>query len=154
MINILLYWLHMIAMIFWIGGIGFILFILIPKTKQVLGQDAGKLIGEISKRFKLFADLSIIVLIITGIGLSVINIPASDHVKLINNWTFLLIIKHILVLLMILIHYYRNKFLSKRIKNESIISKKTYLQKLSLNLVKVVFIFGLIVMLLSISAST
>ena len=152
--NIILYWLHMIASVVWIGGIAFILFVLIPKTKQILGQEAGMLIGEISKRFKLFADFSIIILIITGIGLSVINMPTSNHVISRDNWTILLIIKHFLVLLMVLIHLYRNMILAKKIKNESVSNKKVFLQKLSLNLVKLVFIFGLIVLLVSVIAST
>jgi len=152
--NIILYWLHIIATVVWIGGIVFILYVLIPKTKQILGEEAGKIIGEISKRFKLFADLSIIILILTGIGLSFINIPTSNHGISRDSWTILVILKHLLVLLMVLIHLYRNKILAKKIKKISVSSKKVFLQKLSLNLVKIVFIFGLIVLLLSVIAST
>jgi len=43
------YWLHLVATVAWIGGIGFILFIAIPTAKQVLGAEAGKLMGEISE---------------------------------------------------------------------------------------------------------
>ena len=43
------YWLHLTTTVVWIGGIAFILFIAIPSAKQVLGADAGKLMGEISK---------------------------------------------------------------------------------------------------------
>jgi uncharacterized membrane protein len=48
------YWLHLVATVIWIGGITFILFIAIPTAKQVLGAEAGKLMGGISKRFTPF----------------------------------------------------------------------------------------------------
>lgn len=152
LVYLILYWLHLIATVVWIGGITFILFILIPKTKEVLKQDAGKLIGEVSKRFKLFVDWSIILLIITGIALSVIN-KASTHSDDPAGYRTLLIIKHVFVLMMVLIHLYRNHLLSKKIANEQNSAHRITLQKLSLNMVKVVFVFGLIVLMLSVSAS-
>ena len=148
-----MYWLHLTATVVWIGGMAFILFILIPKTKEVLGQYPGKLIGEVSKRFKLFADWSIILLIITGIGLSVSNKASTHSDNPAGYHTLLLIVKHVFVLMMILIHLYRNHLLSKKIANEQNSTYKIALQKLSLNLVKVVFVFGLIVLLLSVGAS-
>src|SRR4030065_791572 len=67
------YWLHLIATVVWIGGIAFILFIAIPSAKQVLGADAGKLMGEISKRFTPIANYSIILLLVTGATLTTAN---------------------------------------------------------------------------------
>ncbi len=151
--NLILYWLHLVATVVWIGGIAFILFILIPKTKEILRQDAGKLIGEVSKRFKLFADWSIILLIITGIGLSVINKGSTQPDDPVSYYNLLLIIKHVFVLMMVLIHLYRNFVLTKKIANEQKPTHKITLQKLSLNLVKIVFVCGLIVLLLSVGAS-
>ena len=150
-LNTLLYWVHTIASVYWIGGIALIVFILIPKTKQILGKEAGKLIGAISKTFKLHVNISIIILVLTGIALSMVNAPVQT--EQIDNWKMLLIAKHILVAIMIFIHIYRNTILSKGINKENEISKKSSLQKLSLNLVKVVLILGLIVLLLSIIAS-
>ena len=79
--------------------------------------------------------------------------PAPVQIEQCDNWKILLITKHILVTIMIFIHIYRNTILSKRINKENEISKKSSLQKSSLNLVKVVLILGLIVLLLSIMAS-
>ena len=153
MIEIILNWLHLIATVMWIGGIAFLLFIAIPITKQALGQEAGKLLGEFSKRFKIFADLCIILLVVTGIGLSIINKPMSNGIGIWNNWILLLILKHIFVFLMIFIHLFRNLILAKKINKESSAIKKSVLQKLSLNLVKLVFILGLIVLLLSVAST-
>ena len=76
--NMILYWLHLVATVVWLGGIAFILFILITKAKEVMGQNAGKLIGAVSKRYKSFVDWCIVILIITGIGLYVINKPSNQ----------------------------------------------------------------------------
>lgn len=153
MIEIILNWLHLIATVLWLGGIAFLLFVAIPKTKQALGQEAGKLLGEFSKKFKIFADLCIVVLVITGVGLYIINKPISDGMVIWNNSILLVILKHIFVFLMISIHLFRNLILAKQINKESSTHKKSILQKLSLNLVKLVFIFGLIVLLLSVIGS-
>src|SRR4030066_2236628 len=67
------YWLHLIATVIWIGGITFILFIAIPSTKQVLGAESGKLMGEISKRFTPVANSRIILSIVTGAVLTAVN---------------------------------------------------------------------------------
>lgn len=73
LILIACYWLHLIATVVWIGGITFILFIAIPSAKHVLGGEAGKLMGEISKRFTPLANYSILFLVITGIALTGLN---------------------------------------------------------------------------------
>ena len=153
MIEIILNWLHLIATVLWLGGLAFMLFVAIPKTKLVLGQESGKLLGEFSKRFKIFADLCIVLLVITGVGLSIINMPIYNGLSSWNNWILLLILKHIFVFLMIFIHLFRNLILAKKINKESSAIKKSVLQKLSLNLVKLVFIFGLIVLLLSVAST-
>ena len=132
------YWLHLIATVVWIGGITFILFIALPTAKQVLGADAGKLMGEISKRFTPLANYSIIFIIVTGIVLT------SS-----NKWTWVLIVKHALVLGMVAVHFYRGLILASKITRAEAVSQKTFLQKLSLNLIKVNFCFGMAVLFLS-----
>ena len=143
------YWLHLIATVIWIGGITFILFIAIPSTKQVLGTESGKLMGEISKRFTPLANYSIILLIITGLVLTGFNKQFSGIGNFKNNWTLVLTLKHVLILGMVAVHFYRGLVLAPRIARTEPASKKASLQKLSLNLVKVNFCLGLIVLLFS-----
>ena len=132
------YWLHLVATVTWIGGITFILFIAIPVAKQVLGTDAGKLMGEISKRFTPLANYSIFFIIITGIALTSTN-----------QWTWVLIVKHVLVLGMVAVHFYRGLILAPKIAITESVFQKTFLQKVSLNLIKVNFCLGMAVLLLS-----
>ena len=143
------YWLHLTATVVWIGGIAFILFIAIPSAKQVLGADAGKLMGEISKRFTPIANYSIIFIIVTGVALTGFNKQFSGIGNVGNSWSLTLIMKHVLVFVMVAVHFYRGLILAPKIARTETVSEKTSLQKLSLNLVKVNFCLGAIVLLLS-----
>ncbi len=143
------YWLHSIATVVWLGGITFILFIVIPSAKHVLGTEAGKLMGDISKRFTPIANYSIIFLIVTGVVLTAVNKQFSGIGNLGNIWFLGLIVKHVLVLGMVVVHFYRGSVLAPQIARAEPISAKASLQKLSLNLVKVNFCLGLIVLLFS-----
>jgi len=143
------FWLHLTATVTWLGGITFILFIAIPSAKQVLGGEAGKLMGEISKRFTPSANYSIAALIVTGFALTGLNKQFLGIGNFGNNWILTLTLKHILVLGMIVVHFYRGLVLTPKIMRTESAAKKTFLQKLSLNLVKVNFCLGILVLLLS-----
>ena len=143
------YWLHSIATVVWIGGIAFILLIVIPSAKQVLGVEAGKLMGDISKRFTPIANYSIIVLFITGAVLAALNKQFSGIGNFSNGWSSGLIVKHVLVLGMAAVPFYRGLILAPKIAKTEPAAEKASLQKLSLNLVKVNFCLGLMVLLFS-----
>mgnify|MGYP001592191778 CR=1 FL=1 len=144
-----IYWFHLIATVTWIGGITFILFIVIPSAKQVLGAEAGKLMGEISKRFTPIANYSILFLIVTGIALTGLNKQFLGIGIFENKWTWILTLKHIIVLVMVVIHFYRGWVLTPKIGRVDSATEKTNLQKLSLSLVKVNCGLGIMVLLLS-----
>lgn len=143
------HWVHLFATVIWIGGIIFMLFIAMPSAKQILGSDAAKLMGEISKRFTPIANYSIIFLLVTGIILTVLNKQLSEIERIRNNWTLFLIVKHVLVLGMVVVHFYRGLILAPKIAGTESAEQKVSLQRLSLNLVKVNFLFGLLVLFFS-----
>ncbi|OGP07342.1 MAG: hypothetical protein A2Z89_03610 [Deltaproteobacteria bacterium GWA2_43_19] len=149
LILITFYWLHLLATVVWIGGIIFILFIAIPSSKQVLGAEAGKLMGEISKRFTPLANYSIFLLVITGIALAGFNKQFSGIRLFENNWTAVLSLKCIIVFGMVVIHFYRGLILIPRLGRTESASEKARLQRLSLNLVKWNFGLGMLVLLFS-----
>lgn len=143
------YWLHSVAAAIWIGGITFILFITIPASRQVLGTEAGRLMGEVSKRFTPLANYCIILLVITGIVMTGLNKHFSVFGSFGNTWTLVLALKHFLILGIIIIHFYRGLILTPMIGRTESANKKASLQKLSLNLVKVNFCLGMLVLLFS-----
>ena len=143
------YWIHLVATVLWIGGIIFIIFIAIPSSRQVLGAESGKLMGEISKRFTPLANYSIILLFVSGIVLAGLNNQFSGVRILESNWTMALILKLVLFFSMTAIHFYRGLVLAPKMMRTTTQTEKTALQKLSINLVKVNFTLGLSVLLLS-----
>ncbi len=143
------HWAHLIAAVIWIGGIIFILFIALPSAKQILESDAGKLMGEISKRFTHIANYSIILLLVSGIVLTYLNKQFSGIGHFVGSWVLFLIAKHVLVLGMVVVHFYRGLVLAPKIAGTASAEQKASLQRLSLNLVKVNFCLGLLVLLFS-----
>ncbi len=144
-----LYWFHLMATVIWIGGIGFILFVAIPSSRQALGSEAGSLMAEISRRFTPLANYSIMVLVATGIGLTVLGGGFSGTGFFADNRALVLTLKHILVFGMVVVHFYRGLVLNPRIGRAPSAGERTSLQRLSLNLVKANFVLGVMVLLLS-----
>jgi uncharacterized membrane protein len=142
-------WLHLLSTVVWLGGIIFILFIAIPSSRQVMGAESGKLMGEISKRFTPLANYSILLLVVTGILLTGSNEKFSGIGSLENKWTLIISLKHVIVSVMIAIHFYRGLLLIPKIGKTEPSTEKKSLQKKSLNLVKANLFFGVLVLLLS-----
>jgi uncharacterized membrane protein len=147
------YWIHLVATVLWIGGILFIIFIAIPSSKQVLGAESGKLMGEISKRFTPLANYSIVLLFVSGIVLAGLNKQFSVVRTLESNWTMALTLKLVLFFSMTAIHFYRGLVLAPKIMRTATQTEKAALQNLSINLVKVNLTLGFSVLLLSVFIS-
>ncbi|MBI4619879.1 MAG: DUF4149 domain-containing protein [Desulfobacterales bacterium] len=156
------HFLHLLATVVWIGGIVMILFVILPVARGALESApmVGKLMKEITKRFTPMANVSILVLIVTGIFILQHEENFTGFSDLKNLWNIILFLKHFLVAVMILIHFYRGLILTPKIgrlsvqTNElpepsSLSSKIARLQRFSLNLVKINLALGLIVLLLT-----
>lgn len=119
---------------------------------------AGKLMKEVAKRFTPLANISILLLIVTGIFIFYYDKNYTSLLYLKNRWNVQIAMKHVLVAVMIIIHFYRGLILSKKIEKSS--SKQNEIQtarlkKLSLDLVKANFALGIVVLLLTaVSIST
>lgn len=143
-----LIWFHLTATVIWLGGIAFILLVALPSARQILRGDAGGLMAEITRRFTPMANLSILILLLSGIFLMAINGNISGEDSTGGHGTALLL-KILLFLLMAGVHFYRGKVLAPRIAKTQADGEKASLQKLSLNLVWLNFGSGLAVLLLS-----
>ena len=144
-----LMWLHISAAVVWVGGIIFILFVALPSSKLVLGAEAGKLMGEISKRFTPIVNYSILLLIVTGIFLTG---HTGRFSGVASDWPMLL--KYIFVAMMVIIHFYRGLILTSKIVKTADAIEKSALQKLSLNLVKCNLMLGALVLFFSVYGKT
>ena len=145
-------WIHLLSAVVWIGGIFFILFVALPSAKKTLEQP-GKLMGAIGKRFVPMANISILLIFITGIFMSLLSHIFSELVSLNSLWTQTLFAKVLTALAMAGIHFYRGLVLTPKI--ERLAAEGNHpedikrLQRLSLNLVKANFILGIMVLFLT-----
>lgn len=149
---------HLIATVVWIGGIFMVLLVILPSARKSLEPSAmGGLMKEITGKFTPLANTSILVMVITGVIIALYKEKFGGFFQVGDLWNGTLVFKHLLVALMIIIHFYRGMVLAPRIGrlaaqaagSPSLSSQVAGLQKLSLNLVKVNFVLGIIVLLVT-----
>lgn len=110
----MLIWLHLIAATVWIGGILFLSLVLVPvlraQSQQTFAQTFFRMAAQ---RFKLYARMSMIVLIFTGLFLlhqrSLFSLPIAD-------WPSILLIKLSLVALLIALSLFHEIVIGPRVK--------------------------------------
>jgi len=140
-------WLHLLATVVWLGGMAFTLSVAIPSARTAVGEDAGKVMGEVTRRFTPLANGSILLLLLSGLAL-LANTGGFSETMLRGGGSAAMAIKLLLFLLMASVHFYRGKVLAPRIARTPPEQGKAALQRLSLNLVRVNLIAGVAVLLL------
>lgn len=150
----LCHFIHVIGTVIWIGGILMTLLVILPSSKAAFESApmVGKLMKEVAKRFTPLANISILMLIVTGIILFYYDKNYTPFLDPKNRWNVLIALKHALVAIMIIIHFYRGLILSKKIEKSTSNPNEAQtarLKKLSLDLVKVNFALGGLVLLLT-----
>lgn len=90
---------HLLATVFWIGGMIFMNFILYPAQTVIAPAERGKLMGTIAKKFSIFAWLSVAILLVTGL----IKTPSGFLLNTTSHFGLWLTIKHVLILFMIVL---------------------------------------------------
>lgn len=161
------HFLHLLATVVWIGGIVIILAVILPGGRAALASPSarGGLMKEIAKRFSPMANISILVLIVTGVIIARRDPDFKGVLEFTNPWSVVMLLKHLLVASMITVHFYRGLVLNPRIGRLSsqagdaqaastLSSQVAGLQKLSLNLVRANFVLGMMVLLLTGIASS
>ena len=145
-------WVHLLAAVVWMGGIFFILYVALPVAGKTLDQP-GKIMGPLSKRFVPLANISIFLIIASGIIMSIASHEFTGDSRLSGLRAQSLVVKVLLVVIMASIHFYRGLILGPgiaRLSSEGGHPEKVQkLQTLSLNLVKINFLLGIIVLLLT-----
>jgi len=160
------HFLHLLATVVWIGGIVMILSAILPVVNATLESPMkSRLMKGITERFTPLVNISILVLIVTGIVIAHHEKNFTSFLDFNNPWNAIMFLKHFFVALMVIIHFYRGLVLNPKIGrlssqvNESQVapslsSQVVNLQRFSLNLIKTNLVLGLIVLLLtSISSS-
>ena len=148
-LSIISVWVHILATVVWIGGIFFILFVALPGARKNLEQP-GKFMGELGKRFTPLANLSIMLIFVTGILMS---LSAGRFSEMGSFQSQILFIKVSTASVMVGVHFYWGLFLTPKIGKMTAEAAPgdsiAKLQQLSLRLVKTNLILGMAVLFLS-----
>ncbi len=102
------YFLHMIATVVWIGGLILFVILVWPEARGVISRhdQSGAvldLLDRLRKRFYPLANLSLIVLIVTGLFQMDQNPHYDGLLQLTNDWTRAILLKHVAVLGMFIV---------------------------------------------------
>ncbi len=148
------HFIHVMGTVVWIGGILMTLLVILPGSKTALESQpmVGKLMKEVAKRFTPMANISILLLIATGIIIFYYDKNYTSLLDLEKRWNVVIALKHFFVTTMIIIHFYRGLILNPKIESFSSQpnEKQTLrLKRISLDLVKINFALGTIALLLT-----
>jgi uncharacterized membrane protein len=100
----LVFWLHMLATVAWLGGLAAIAILVLPVAKRVLKPaDQLAFITGIQKRLEPLAWFSLAVLITTGLFQLSVNPHYDGFLSTTGQWSLAILTKHSLVLLMIVV---------------------------------------------------
>lgn len=98
------YWLHLLATVTWLGGLVMLVLVAWPEIRRSVTvgiSEKETLLASIEKRFRTLSNISLVVLLVTGM----IQMDGDAHYEgfltITNAWSISLLAKHIVVLLML-----------------------------------------------------
>ncbi|MDL1901010.1 hypothetical protein FBR02_09610 [Anaerolineae bacterium CFX9] len=95
---------HLSATVIWIGGLVILSILVIPETRRILQESPAlyRLLSRWRKRFFPLSNLSLIVLIVTGL----LQMTADEYydglMQFDNEWSRVLLVKHIAIIGMVI----------------------------------------------------
>jgi uncharacterized membrane protein len=100
----LTYWLHMLAVVMWIGSLVAINILILPASQRTLNlAQQLSLVSALQKRLEPIAWFSIGILLFTGLIQMSTNEHYDGFLNISTQWSFAILAKHILGALMIIV---------------------------------------------------
>jgi len=100
----LVFWMHMLATVTWLGGLAAIAILVLPTAKRVLNPtDQLAFIEGIQKRLEPLAWFSLATLVATGLFQLSVNPHYDGFLSTTGQWSLAILTKHILVVVMIVV---------------------------------------------------
>jgi len=114
LVNALAVTLHNLFTIIWMGGLLITVLSFLPALKKALGPgpQVKKVMAAFQQKQSIWVYISIMVLVITGLMLGKQNENFAGLFKFHNLYSWILSIKHILVILMIAISIFRSQIVN------------------------------------------
>ncbi len=112
------YLIHIVATVVWIGGIVFMALVVIPATQSEPGSS--RVLDAIQRRFTPIANLSLAVLILTGMVQLTANTHYVGFLNFSNTWAKAILLKHLTVGGLIITALYMNMVLQPDINRNAL----------------------------------
>lgn len=109
--RVILYTVHLLAAVVWIGSLAVLALVVLPGAWRVLGDGSassavGALMSELERRFSPLANLSLVALIATGMLQMSADENYGGFLLFNNTWAWAMLLKHLAVIGMALIAGY------------------------------------------------
>ncbi|MCL4350338.1 MAG: CopD family protein [Candidatus Thermoplasmatota archaeon] len=118
-IEMAILWVHIFTAMIFVGGSFFIWLVVMPSSYKITDDEKlrTKIVGTIGKNFAFFTNISVVILVLTGLYNLTWYLPGGNYIYALFNTTGgqILLYKMILVLAMILLMYGNNLYHGKKI---------------------------------------
>ena len=122
----LVYWLHFIATVVWVGSLAAITILVLPAMRRTMNPDAQLILIEaIQTRFEPIAWFSISLLILTGLFQMSVNPHYDGFLSVSTRWSLAILAKHLLGVIMVVVSAIQTWEVFPAIRRAILLSKKT-----------------------------
>ena len=104
-------WLHALATVIFIGYFVLLALIYLPAMKDKPDIEVSVILGDVSKRSRLWMYVTLLIFMITGIHLTIMDANYLGIGQFGNLWSLLMLVKHILIAGMIVAGFWFNAIL-------------------------------------------
>jgi copper resistance protein D len=139
--------LHLVAAIFWIGGMLFLSLIIAPFLMTIDPNERRKVYRFVGQRYRKFAWVAIVILLITGpLNLYLMNIPFSSIISPSHGMAFL--VKIILVAIVVIISLIHDFYIGPKARTDRRYSSYArFLGRINLFIALLVVLFAVLLRL-------
>lgn len=103
----LVYWLHLLATVIWIGSLASLALFVAPAARRSLaGESGGIFLGQVQARIQNAGWLSLGMLVATGLFQMSANPNYKGFLAIVNTWAVAILAKHVVVGVMLLVNTY------------------------------------------------
>jgi len=99
----IMYWLHLLATVVWVGGLAVMALLVWPALRARLGVGSAPVFAELQRRFTPWAWLSLAVLVGTGMFQMTADSNYTGLLQIDSPWATAMLLKHLAVAGMVLI---------------------------------------------------
>jgi uncharacterized membrane protein len=150
----LIYWLHMLATVVWIGGLAALSLFILPVARRTLDPGSySAFLNGLQQRLDPLAWLSLVVLIGTGMFQMSANPNYSGLLSIQNRWATAILIKHVVFLGMTALSAYLTwgllptlRRIALRQASGQVVPEAEKLQRRELVLIRINLILGVIIL--------